>query len=120
MLYCLVSYQRCFNSHFVLLTHYSGSFFSFQTQFLGQSGLMQLDIFGDRTNVDFHLRKLEGNSEYIQGSWSPSKGLLWSPLNSRHGQNSGNIDKISNIEVEPLIITTVLVSIMLWCNENGT
>ena len=78
---------------------------------MGQSGLVQLDKYGDRTNVDFHIRKLEGEHDYVQGSWNPSNGLLWSKTLPNFIQNDQdeNANKDHSIRFEPLIITTVLV-----------
>ena len=84
---------------------------------MGQSGLVQLDKYGDRTHVDFHIRKLEGEHDYVQGSWNPSNGLLWSKTlpNFINGQDENAND--DTIGFEPLIITTVLVRcVQLICS----
>ena len=78
-----------------------------QTQFFGQSGLVQLDTFGDRTNVEFELRKVENEEDYLLGTWSPSSGLLWSGVGNKKNVNR----KFEHLGTEPMIITTVLVSI---------
>ena len=94
-----------------IISFNSNCYVLFQTQFLGQSGLVQLDKYGDRTHVEFHIRKLEGEHDYVQGSWNPSNGLLWSktlPNFIQNGQDE-NANKDHSIRFEPLIITTVLV-----------
>ena len=66
---------------------------------------MQLDTFGDRTNVEFELRKVENDEDYLLGTWSPSSGLLWSGVGNKKNVNR----KFEHFGTEPLIITTVLV-----------
>ena len=103
--------SNCLSLAWLFLKHFLTTLLFFlQTQFFGQSGLVQLDTFGDRTNVEFELRKVENDEDYLLGTWSPSSGLLWSGVGNKKNVNR----KFEHLGTEPMIITTVLVSMYLY------
>ena len=91
---------------FFMITHYdSCTCFTFQTEFLGESGLVKIDAYGDRTDFELEIRRLNEDHSLL-GTWSPSSGLLWSSRQENNRQ--------SNFEAgRPLVITTVLVMVKL-------
>ena len=82
-------------------------FFSFQNEFLGESGWVKIDRYGDRTDFQLEIRKL--NEEHtLEGTWSGANGLLWSGRKTqvRHQNNFA--------AGRPLVISTVLVLLDLF------
>jgi hypothetical protein len=81
-----------------------------QTEFLGESGVVKIDSFGDRTDIDVAIRQLDPSLiNDIVGTWSPSSGILWANNRGRRkGEATSN--GLSNVNGGPLIITTVLVT----------
>ena len=83
------------------------TFFSFQNEFLGESGWVKIDRYGDRTDFQLEIRKL--NEEHtLEGTWSGANGLLWSGRKTqvRHQNNFA--------AGRPLVISTVLVLLALF------
>ena len=93
-------------SHMNMETNFA-TFFSFQNEFLGESGWVKIDRYGDRTDFQLEIRKL--NEEHtLEGTWSGANGLLWSGRKTqvRHQNNFA--------AGRPLVISTVLVLLALF------
>ena len=81
----------------------------FQTQFLGKTGVVKIDEYGDRTEVDMVIKAVdeEKESSIILGTWSATSGLMWKEHNGPARRKSG----LGNMVKQSLVITTVLVII---------
>ena len=70
---------------------------------MGESGVVKIDRFGDRSNIVLDLQKIDAGGHQLLGTWAASTGLL--TVDGAHsGRSKSFVDR-----TEPLVITTVLV-----------
>ena len=81
----------------------------FQVEFVGQTGLIRIDKYGDRSDFELVFKKVDENGPLMVGTWSPGEGLLLKHGNV-HLHGSGKKGLGSTLS-KPLTITTVLVSV---------
>ena len=72
---------------------------------MGESGVVKVDRYGDRSDIELVLTNLE--TDALQGTWSSSSGLLLNTNGHRGREKKGKTSW--NLSGEPLVITTVLV-----------
>ena len=64
---------------------------------------MKIDRYGDRSNIELDILRINAGGQSLYGTWTPSSGLLTaSGDQSRPSQGILDLSK-------PLVITTVLV-----------
>ena len=73
---------------------------------MGESGLVKIDPYGDRTDFQLEIRKLDHEEHTLQGTWSANTGLMWSRKQAKVRQSNFDAGR-------PLVITTVLVFFIL-------
>ena len=71
---------------------------------MGDSGLVKIDRYGDRSEFDLVIKKMDEENGKVVGTWNPKNGLLLSAGASKGGKK-GTFSQ----SLEPLVITTVLV-----------
>ena len=70
---------------------------------MGETGVVKIDRYGDRSNIELDIQKIDAGGQQLLGTWTPSSGLL---------TVSGHQSKPSHGTLDlgkPLIITTILV-----------
>lgn len=81
------------------------SSFLLQAQFVGETGWIQIDKYGERSNFEIVIKKLDDEQGVPLGTWSPSNGLLLASLEGGKSRSRQSMQDLKN----PLVITTVLV-----------
>ena len=79
-----------------------------QANFVGDTGVVRIDRYGDRSNIELDLHKIDAGGHQLLGTWSSINGLL-----SIDGGHSNQRNGLANL-AEPLVITTVLVTTILF------
>ena len=69
---------------------------------MGESGLVKFDAYGDRTDFQLEIRRLDHEEHTLQGTWNARSGLMWSRKQAKVRQSNFDAGR-------PLVITTVLV-----------
>ena len=79
-----------------------------QANFVGDTGVVRIDRYGDRSNIELDLHKIDAGGHQLLGTWSSTNGLL-SIDDGHSNQRNGLANR-----AEPLVITTVLVTTILF------
>ena len=71
---------------------------------MGETGVVKIDRYGDRSNIELDIQKIDAGGQQLLGTWTPSSGLLTVSGGHQSKPSHGIYDL-----GEPLIITTILV-----------
>ena len=70
---------------------------------MGETGVVKIDRYGDRSNIELDIQKIDAGGQQLLGTWTPSSGLL-TVSGHQSRPSHGTLDL-----AKPLIITTILV-----------
>ena len=82
--------------------------FFLQAYFVGDTGVVRIDRYGDRSNIELDLHKIDAGGHQLLGTWSSTNGLL--SIDDGHSNQKNGLAN----HAEPLVITTVLVTTLLF------